>query len=102
MGRRLEVVRAIQPDREGYHEYSEHNAIPLLPGESLEYGIFRSWDTPGEHQLTLAYAARCAGQPFAQLSYPTVAIHVRALEANQMAHWILWLAHLTHKPISER
>src|SRR5579862_8328918 len=55
--RPIEVVRCVQADREQEHEYSESNATALLPGESLEYSIFRSWDTPGEHQLTLTYEA---------------------------------------------
>jgi hypothetical protein len=84
--RGIEVVRCVQAGRERDHEYSEHNAITLLPGESLEYSIFRSWDAPGAHQLTLAYEARCAGHPFARLTYPAVAIHVRA----PLAPWSLW------------
>ena len=84
--RPIEVVRCVQEDRERDHEYSERNASTLLPGESLEYSIFRSWDTPGEHRLTLAYEARCAGHPFARLTYPTVAIRVRA----PLTPWILW------------
>src|SRR5882724_4179356 len=82
--RRLEVVRAIHAGRERHHEYSGHNAIPLLPGESLEYAIFRSWDTAGEHQLTLAYEARRDGQPFARLAYPTVVVRVRAPEISKL------------------
>jgi hypothetical protein len=82
--KRLEVVRSIEAGRERNHEYSEHNATTLLPGESLEYSVFRSWDAPGEHQLTLAYEARCAAQPFARLTYPTVAVRVRHPEANEV------------------
>ena len=84
-GRRIEFVRPVQGGREWDREYSQHNAITLLPGESLEYSVFRSWDAPGAHQLTLTYEARCAGHPFARLTYPTVAIHVRAPE-----DWVLW------------
>lgn len=88
--RRLEIVRPCQDGRELDPAHSEDNSITLLPGESSEYSIFRSWDAPGKHQLTMAYKARCAGQPFARLAYPTVAIHVRPPEANSLMHWILW------------
>jgi hypothetical protein len=87
---RLEIVPPGQDGRQRDPEPSENSVVTLLPGESLEYSVFRSWDAPGEHQLTLAYEARCAGQPFARLAYPTVAIHVRPLEANKFIHWILW------------
>ena len=87
--RRIQIVRSIQEDRERDEEYSANNSATLLPGESLEFSIFRSWDVPGEHQVTLAYEARCAGLPFARLAYPTVAIHVRPPEANKLMHWIL-------------
>ena len=87
--RRIEIVRSIQADRERDDAYSANNSATLLPGESLEFSIFRSWDAPGEHQVTLAYEARCAGLPFARLAYPTVAIHVRPPEANNSMHWIL-------------
>jgi hypothetical protein len=84
--RPIQVVRCVQADRERDHNYSERNATTLLPGESLEYSIFRSWDAPGERQLTMAYEARCAGHPFARLTYPTVALHVTA----PLTPWILW------------
>ena len=87
--RELEVVRSIQAGRERDHEYSEQYATKLLPGESLEYSFFCSWDAPGTHQLIMAYEVRCAGHPFARLTYPTVAIHVRAPEGNKLLHWIL-------------
>ena len=87
--RRLEIVRAIQDDRERDDEYSAKNSATLLPGESLEFSIFRLWDAPGEHQVTLAYEARCAGLPFARLAYPAVTIHVRPPEANKLMCWIL-------------
>jgi hypothetical protein len=93
--RRLEIVRSIQDGRERDDEYSANNSVTLLPGESLEFSIFRSWDAPGEQQVTLAYEARCAGLPFARLAYPTVAIHVRPPEANRLMHWVLW-AHAAH------
>jgi hypothetical protein len=85
--RGIEVVRSVQADRERDQRYSEHNSITLLPGESLEYSIFRSWNAPGAHKLTLTYEARCAGHPFARLTYPTVALHVRA----PLTPWILWV-----------
>ena len=87
--RRLEIVRSIEDDRERDDEYSANNSATLLPGESLEFSIFRSWDAPGEHQVTLAYEARRPGLPFARLAYPTVAIHVSRPEANKLMHWIL-------------
>jgi hypothetical protein len=87
--RRIEIVRSIQAERERDDQYSAHNSATLLPGESLEFSIFRSWDAPGEHQVTLAYEARCAGLPFARLAYPTVAIHVRPPDDNSLMHWIL-------------
>jgi hypothetical protein len=93
--RRLEIVRPRQDRRELEHERSEDSSITLLPGESLEYCVFRSWDTPGAHQLTLAYKARCVGQPFARLAYPIVAIHVRPPQANKLMHWI-WYARAAH------
>ena len=87
--RRLEILPCIQDDRERDDEYSASNSTTLLPGESLEFSISRSWDAPGEHQVTLAYEARCAGLPFARLAYPTAGIHVRPPEANKLLHWIL-------------
>jgi hypothetical protein len=87
--RRLEIVLPRQDGRERERQHSEDKLTTLLPGESLEYSVFRSWDAPGEHQLTFAYEARCAGQPFARLAYPAVAIHVRPPEANKLMHWIL-------------
>ena len=87
--RRLEIVRRCQDDRALHGEYSEEDLVGLLPGESLEYTVFRSWDGPGEHQFNLGYAARCAGRPFARLAYPTVAVHVRPAEASTLVHWIL-------------
>jgi hypothetical protein len=88
--KRLEVVRSIEADRDRDHEYSERNSITLLPGESSEFSIFRSWDAPGQHQLTLAYEARGDDLPFARLTYPTVAIHVRVPDTNILMNWILW------------
>jgi hypothetical protein len=88
--RRLEIVRCVQDGQARDQEHSENNSIALLPGESLRFSIFRSWDAPGEHQLTVAYEARCAGLPFARLAYPAVAIHVRPPEADKLMHWILW------------
>jgi hypothetical protein len=93
--RRLEIVLPHQDGGERDHEHSEDNLTTLLPGESLEYSVFRSWDAPGEHQLTLAYEARYAGQPFARLAYPAVAIHVRPPEAHKWMYWIL-CAHAAH------
>jgi hypothetical protein len=62
--------------------------ITLPPGESLEHSVFRFWDAPGVHQLTVAYFARSAGRPFARLAYPTVAIHVRAPEGGRLMYWV--------------
>jgi len=87
--RLLEILSPHQHGRELDHEHSENSLITLPPGESFEFSVFRSWDAPGEHQLTLAYRARCAGQPFARLAYPAVAIHVRPSEANKLMDWIL-------------
>lgn len=75
--KRLDIVRSIQGGQDPDNDYSEKNSIMLLPGESLEFSTFRSWDAPGEHHLALAYEARCTGLPFARLHYPIVAIHVR-------------------------
>jgi hypothetical protein len=86
--RGIEIAPPRQGGRERDREHSEDNLTTLLPGESVEYWVFRSWDVPGEHQLTLAYEARCAGQPFARLAYPTVAIHVEPPEASKLMHWI--------------
>ncbi len=86
----LEIVPASKDDRELSREHTEDSFITLLPGESIDYSIFRSWDAPGEHQLTLAYKARCAGLPFARLTYPAVAIHVRPPQADKLMHWIGW------------
>lgn len=82
--RRLEVVRCFRDSRD---DYAEKNSITLLPGESAEFSIFRSWDAPGQHQLTLAYEARCAGLPFARLHYPTVTIDVMP----PVTPWMLWV-----------
>ena len=87
--RRIEIFLPRQDGRERDREHSEDNLTTLLPGESLKCSVFRTWDAPGEHQLTLAYEARCAGQPFARLAYPAVAIHVRPPEANKLMHWAL-------------
>jgi|SRR5579862_5663842 len=83
----IEIVRSVQDGRERNDDYSENNSIRLLRGESLEFSTFRSWDAPGKHQLTLAYAARRAGHPFARLTYPIVAIHVR----RPLMPWKLWV-----------
>ena len=88
--RRLEIVLPRQDGMERDLEHSQDNLATLLPGESLEYSIFRSWDAPGEDRLTLAYEARCGGQPFARLAYPTVAIHVRPPQANKVMDWLLF------------
>ena len=85
----LEIVRSVEDGRERNDEYSANNSVTLLPGESVEFSIFRSWDGPGEHRVTLTYEARCAGLPFARLAYPTVAVHVRPPKANKLMHWIL-------------
>jgi hypothetical protein len=85
-GRELEIVRYVPVNRETDQEHSERNTTTLVPGESFEHSVFRSWDSPGPHQLTLAFEARCAGYPFARLTYPAVAIHVRA----PLTPWILW------------
>jgi hypothetical protein len=87
--RPLEIVRLDKDGGDLNHECSKDNSITLLPDESLEYSAFRSWDAPGKYQLTLAYGARCAGQPFARLAYPTVTVHVRRPEANTLMHWIV-------------
>lgn len=87
---RLDLVRSIQDPQEPDHQYSENNSIALLPGESSEFCIFRCWDAPGEHQLTVAYEARRAGLPFARLAYPAIAIHVSAPESSKFMHWVWW------------
>jgi hypothetical protein len=86
--RPLEIVSPSHEDEERDREHSQDNVTTLLPGESLEYSVFRSWDAPGEHQLALPYEARCAGRPFARLTYPAVAILVRPPEANKLMHSI--------------
>jgi hypothetical protein len=86
----LEIVPVCQRGKERDYSGSEGSVIALLPGESLEYSVFRSWDAPGEHTVTLAYAARCAGRPFARLTYPPVAIQVRLPEANWSMYWSLF------------
>ena len=85
--KRIELLRCVQANHERDQASSEHNAATLLPGESLEYSIFRSWESPGAHQLTMAFEARFAGHPFARLTYPKVAIRVRA----PLTPWILWV-----------
>jgi hypothetical protein len=87
--RRLQLVLPHEDGSEREREHSEDNLRTLRPGESLEWSVFRSWDAPGEYPVTLAYEARCAGQPFARLAYPTVAIHVRAPEVSKLMHWIV-------------
>ena len=84
--RRLEVVRAIDTGCEPDQEYSERNAVILIPGASVEYSVCRSWDRPGQHQFTLAYEVRYSGHPFARLTYPTVAVHVTAPSLP----WTVW------------
>lgn len=86
--KRLEIRFPHRQGRGPAREYSEDNLTTLLPGESFEYSIFRSWDAPGEHELALAYEARCAGQPFARLANPVIAIHVRRPEADNLVHWV--------------
>lgn len=71
-------------------EHFEENVITLLPGESSEHSVFRRWESPGEYQLTLAYEARCAGRPYARLSYPRVALNVKHREAHRLTYWILY------------
>jgi hypothetical protein len=87
---RLDLVRSTQSAPERDDRYSENNSIPLLPGESSEFSSFRSWDIPGEHQLTLAYEVQRDGLPFARLTYPAVAIHVNSPELNKLVHWLWW------------
>lgn len=93
---RLEIVTPCRDAAEHDYEPSADNVTTLLPGESLEYSTFRSWDAPGEHQLTLAYKARGAGRPFARLAYPVVAIQVRPPQAYTFMHWLMGarVAHL--------
>ena len=86
--RRLELVFPGRDSRERERVHSEDNLTTLLLGQSLEYSVFRSWDAPGEYQLTLAFEARCASQPFARLTFPGVAVHVRPAEASRLMHWI--------------
>ena len=86
----LEIIPAPKDGRGSNHQPSEESLTTLLPGESLNYSVFRSWDTPGEQRFTLAYEARCAGLPFARLAYPTVAVHVRPPQADKLERWILW------------
>ena len=88
--RRIEMVFPRQNGRERERGHPQHDLTTLLPGESLEYSVFRTWDAPGEHQLSLAYEARCAGQPFARLAYPTVAVRVRTPDADRLMPWIWW------------
>jgi len=89
--RRLEIVPLLQVGRKRDREHSQDNVITLLPGESIEYSVFRSWETPGEHQLALAFEARWPGEPFARLAYPIVPVHVRHPEVNKLTHWIAGL-----------
>jgi hypothetical protein len=88
--KRIELISPCRGNRHQDDRYSEDNLISLLPGESFECSIFRSWDAPGEYQLAMAYEARCAGQPFARLTFPPVAIHVRPAENNLIMQWLLW------------
>ncbi len=88
--RPLELVRSIPEGQERDDQYSAKNSLTLHPGESLEFSIFRSWDAPGDYQLTLAYEARCLGLPFARLAYPAVAVHVQSLETDKLMQWLLW------------
>ena len=89
--RRLEMIPLLQLGRERDREYPQDNVITLLPGESIGYSAFRSWETPGEHQLALAFEARWPGKPFARLAYPIVTIHVRHPEVNKLTRWIACL-----------
>jgi hypothetical protein len=87
--RRLEVAFPVPDGRERDRGHAGDNLTMLLPGESLEYSVFRMWDVPGEHQLTLAYEARSTGLPFARLTCPKVAIHVRPPEVVKLLPWVL-------------
>ena len=89
--RPIEIVPLCQGGKERDRESAENNAIILLPGESIQRSIFRSWEAPGEHRLNLAYEARCDGQPFARLAYPKITINVRPPEM----HWI-WFIRTAH------
>ena len=60
------------------------NLITLRPGESTECSVFRFWDAPTEQQLAFAFEARRPGEPFARLTFPTVSIHVRHEQADQI------------------
>ncbi len=93
--RPLEIATPPKDGGERGYERSDDGLITLLPGETVRHSLFRSWDVPGEHLLTLAYEARCPGQPFARLAYPTVAIRVSAPEGNKFIHWIWTFARLT-------
>jgi hypothetical protein len=88
---RLEIIPLLRVGREGNREHSPDNVITLLPGESMESSVFRSWETPGEHQVALAFEARRPGRPFARLAYPGVTIHVRHSEGSKLTHWIACL-----------
>lgn len=80
--RPVEIVPLCQVGKERDRELLENDAITLLPGESIQRSIYRSWEAPGEHRLTLAYEARCDGHPFARLAYPEVVIRVRRPEVR--------------------
>lgn len=68
---------------------AQGDPVMLLPGESLEYPVFRSWDAPGTHVFTLEYQVRSVGHHFARLRYPTVAVHVRRQETIGLMEEIL-------------
>ena len=58
--------------------HSKHNVTVLLPGDSSDFSVFRSWEFPSHHKVTMAYEARGVGRNFARLSYPLVTIDVKA------------------------
>lgn len=89
--RPLEIIPLCQGRKVRDREDSENDAITLLPGESIQRSVFRSWDGPGEHRVNLAYAARGEGQPFARLVYPEVVVRVRRPEVQWM--WSIRTAH---------
>ena len=72
------------------------NLITLRPGESTECSVFRSWEAPADQQLAFAFEARRLGEPFAQLTFPTVSIRVRHAQANQITALDAAIATLFH------
>ena len=86
--RPIEIVPLCEVSNGRDREPSENNVITLVPGASIQHSIFRSWEAPGERQLSFSYEARCDSQPFARLTYPSATVHVRPAGVNGLIYWV--------------